>query len=394
MNVLRLTLLSASLLLITACASNTGKKEIDYRAASTQVPTLEVPPDLTAISVNDRYQIPGDATTYSEYSSQGGDLSPRIEPVLPQSKNARIERSGTERWLVVNDSPENIWAKLESFWPETGLPIKTRDRTAGIMETDWVENKANIPEAGLRKLLGQVKVLNNLYSSGTRDSYLTRLERSQDGIGTEVYISHKAMEEVGEGTATHWEARPSDPDMEAIVLQRLLVFLGGKPESIPIRSTPKQSNAAPIAKPMQAAVPAPVSSVVTPSVQAKPIELSQESASASSATFKTNAHGDTTLVIGQTRASSWSSIGKAIQQAGYAITQEDAPRGIYYISSKKAESGITSKFKFWGQSDLGEIYRVKVSSVATQTHVNVVNKYGRKDKISEQILSAIHEQLK
>ena len=113
---------------------------------------------------------------------------------MTQVKGVRIERDGAQRWLVVGDKPENVWPVVKAFWQENGLTIKSEDQAAGVMETDWAENRAKIPQGGIRSVIG--KVFDNLYSSGERDQYRVRLERSKDGVSTEIYITHRGMEEV------------------------------------------------------------------------------------------------------------------------------------------------------------------------------------------------------
>ena len=43
------------------------------------------------------------------------------------------------------------------------------------METDWAENRANLPQTGLRKLIG--KALDSVYDTGMRDMFRTRVEK-------------------------------------------------------------------------------------------------------------------------------------------------------------------------------------------------------------------------
>ena len=47
----------------------------------------------------------------------------------------------------------------------------------GIMETDWAENRAKIPQDFIRNTLG--KLLDSVYSTGERDRFRTRLERTR-----------------------------------------------------------------------------------------------------------------------------------------------------------------------------------------------------------------------
>ena len=146
---------------------------------------------------------------------------------MPPVRNVRIERKDAQRWLVVNDTADNVWPVVKAFWQENGLEIKIDNPQAGIIETDWSENRAKVPMDAFRKVLG--KVFDGLFSSGERDQYHTRLERSKDGKSTEIYITHYGMKEVEEcdNTGFRWLPRPSDPELEATMLQLLMNKLGG-----------------------------------------------------------------------------------------------------------------------------------------------------------------------
>jgi outer membrane protein assembly factor BamC len=101
------------------------------------------------------------------------------------------------------------------------------------METDWAENRAKLPQDIIRNTLG--KVFDSLYSTGERDKFRTRLERGADG-GTEIYITHRGMEEVyttSNKDRHHVAAAPADPELEAEFLRRLMVKLGGGTPSRP-----------------------------------------------------------------------------------------------------------------------------------------------------------------
>src|SRR5687768_5927599 len=208
-------------------------KKISYKSAG-KLPPLEVPPDLTAPGTDERYSVPdinpSGSATFSAYNkernrepgtvSSGSSILPSLEEA-----GVRVERAGTQRWLVVHGEPEDIWPVVKDFWHELGFLVKVEMPEAGVMETDWAENRAKIPEDILRNTLG--KLLDSLYSTAERDKFRTRLERGADGT-TEIYISHRGMSEVmeGAGVRTVWQPRPADPDLEAEMLARLMVRFG------------------------------------------------------------------------------------------------------------------------------------------------------------------------
>jgi len=205
-------------------------KKADYKQSRTEEP-LEIPPDLSSATIEDALVVPGGTppTTYSEYAS--GDQTkpaPGTTGVLVQPENLRIERSGDKQWLVAQASVEAVWPKVRDFWLQNGFLLTMDDPAVGILETEWAENRADIPQDIIRGTIG--KALDFLYSSPTRDRFRIRLERAS-ADSTEIFISHRGMEEVVQGssqneTGTIWTPRPSDPELEAEMLKRLMVFMG------------------------------------------------------------------------------------------------------------------------------------------------------------------------
>ena len=173
-------------------------KTIDYKSAG-RLPPLDIPPDLVQPAIDERYSIPelsssGSATLSTYNNERGGQQTTGMSTLLPSSiQNVYIERSGTQRWLVIPQSPDLVWPVVKEFWQELGFLIKIEIPEAGIMETDWAENRAKIPQDFIRTFISTF--LDSIYSTAERDKFRTRLERSETGY-TEIYISHRGMTEV------------------------------------------------------------------------------------------------------------------------------------------------------------------------------------------------------
>ncbi|MEO6422193.1 MAG: outer membrane protein assembly factor BamC, partial [Candidatus Nitrotoga sp.] len=233
MRTLYLIAIFSSLLILAGCSAlGIENKRVDYKSSAIKMPTLEVPPDLTTPVTKDQHTIPGSdgeiATSFSDFVK--GDHVAQVgvdATVLPKVKKVHLERSGTQRWLVVESKVENIWPLVKEFWQEQGFIIKSDIPAAGLIETDWTEKNVKIQKNGLSKMLS--KVFNTLHSSGEQDMYRTRLERSKDGGSSEIYISHRGMEEAldVDKNGYKWRPRPSDPELEASMLQLLMIKLGG-----------------------------------------------------------------------------------------------------------------------------------------------------------------------
>jgi len=222
-NSARLGLLGLTIAL-GACSVLEGDK-IDYKSAS-KGSTLEVPPDLKTLSRDTRYTVPGGVVSANAMQANQAAQPSGPQTAVSSLGDVRIERNGNQRWLVVNRPADQLWDPVREFWLENGFTLALDQSNIGIMETDWAENRAKIPQDFIRNTLG--RVLDSLYSTGERDKFRTRLERNAQG-GTEIYVSHRGMQEVFNTSTketTVWQPRAADPELEAEFLRRLLVKLG------------------------------------------------------------------------------------------------------------------------------------------------------------------------
>jgi outer membrane protein assembly factor BamC len=377
------TLLSVSLLVIGVLAGCSGNilpesKKIEYKSAG-KLPPLEIPPDLTQQSRDERYAVPDvsaskGSATYSAYSSEraGQARTTTAQDLLPQVDKMRIERSGTQRWLVVGGSPEKLWPGVKEFWQELGFLVNVEIPEAGILETDWAENRAKIPQDIIRGTLG--KVFDSLYSTAERDKFRTRLEKGAEPGTVEIYISHRGMYEifVNEGKSeTKWQPRPADPELEAEMLRRLMVRLGVEESR---------------AKTMVAA------------------DQKQERAKLSRST-----DGAGALLLEEAFDRAWRRVGLALDRVGFTVEDRDRSQGLYFVryvdpdidgKKKDDDKGILSKLMFWkgGASDKPSQaqYRIHVKTAGESTTVQVLTREGGVDRsdISKRILGLLHEQLK
>jgi outer membrane protein assembly factor BamC len=228
----RLTLVAAAAAL-AACTSTdffSGDK-IDYRSKAAKTSPLEVPPDLSQLSREARF-VP-QAGSVSATTYQSAAAAPTAAPAagaptiaLDTRGEFRVERIGNERWLVTSLPPEALWSRIKGFWQERGFTIVYESPDAGVMETDWAENRAKLPQDFVRNTIG--RVLDGLWSTGERDKFRTRIERTASG-GSEIFISHRGLVEVyvaPQQAETKWTTRPSDPQLEAEFLTRLMMTLG------------------------------------------------------------------------------------------------------------------------------------------------------------------------
>jgi len=369
-------------LLLGACSSLQSmmpeSKKVDYKSSG-KLPTLEVPPDLTRPTTDDRFAVPdpkGGTATFSEYNRDRSTQQRTVvsSTVLPPQDNVRVEREGNQRWLVVKGTPDQVWPVVKDFWQEVGFIVNVEMPEAGVMETDWNENRARISDPGLiRGLLG--KLLDSVYATSERDKFRTRLERGAEPGTTEVYVSHRGMEEVytsAQQENTKWQPRPPDPELEAEMLRRLMVRFGVQ------------------------------------EARAKSQVASASDKTPPRAALARGGANQGTLALDEQFDRAWRRVGLALDRVGFTVEDRDRSKGIYFvryidpqIDNKQPEKseGFLSKLKFWGSSDTKkktEQFRIQVKEVPTGAQVNVLNKDGLEEntETSRRILTLLHEQLK
>lgn len=224
-----------ALLALSGCSSVGSMLEgdrIDYRSGGRRTQPLEVPPDLTQLAREGRFNPQNTGSISASGYGQATQAAAAVSvPTVAASSvgDLRIERAGSQRWLVTSMTPEKLWPQLQSFWQDLGFTLVVNAPETGVIETEWAENRAKLPQDIIRNTVG--RVFDSLYSTGERDKYRTRVERTP--AGTEIYISHRGLEEVyadDKKDTTIWQPRPVDAQLEAEFLSRLMVKLGAKEE--------------------------------------------------------------------------------------------------------------------------------------------------------------------
>lgn len=347
--------------------------KIDYRSKGEKTAGLDVPPDLTQLTRDSRYQqSQGTAVSAASYQAAASAAAPAAAASVPLTiapqaiGDMRIERLGNERWLSSSLTPEQLWPQLQAFWKERGFRLATDEPKAGVMETDWAENRAKLPQDFVRSSIG--KVLDGLYSTGERDKFRTRIERN--GTGSEIYITHRGMIEVvtGQGRdSTIWQPRPAEPQLEGEFLSRLMLKLGAREEA---------AKAAGIS-PAEAGAPA----------RARIVE-GQAAAS---------------LQVDDSFDRAWRRVGVALDRRGFTVEDRDRTQGLYFVryvdpaKMGKEEPGFFAKLFGLDKNDSGPAkYRVSVKSAGERSVVSVLDGQGAPEnsEAGKRIAATLLEELK
>jgi outer membrane protein assembly factor BamC len=375
--------------------------KVAYETAQQSKAPLEVPPDLSQLPRDERFVVPDRPQTVTA-SGQQQAARPAAAPapaaaaaaataaVVPAGVVAKIERQGNQRWLAVNLPPDRVWPVLVDFWPSVGLKVEKSDAATGIMETAWAENRAKLPQDIIRRTLG--RVLDSVYSTGEMDKYRARVERTAQNT-SEIYVSHRGMIEVYTTSAqdqTKWQARPSDPELEAEILQRLLVQFdasAAKPTTtVAAPGAPAAPGARPAAGSTAAAVQAPAAAQ-----QARVVKGSDGRSER--------------LDVDDGFDRAWRRIGLALDRGAFTVEDRDRGKGIYFVryldpdyeAKVKSDQGFFSKIFSPDKPIPAPQYRVVVTGQsANQTVVTVQGVDGKPERspAGDRILALLNDQLR
>ena len=311
----------------------------DYKSTGKSKP-LEVPPDLTSITVKDTYSIPG-STTYSDFKEGNKDTG--IAKILPNPEGMKIVKAGSQRWLVVNASAEKIWPVIRDFWIDMGFAVKTENPETGVMETEWIDQqdlKVEDKKGALDKFDAW---LDRLSGIADRKKFRTRLDRGQQEGTTEIYMTHRSIdailddgkEKVRTGYGTYDTGYKNaekidqekeklgrrDDELDAELLRRLMIKLGlAEKRAKEIIATP---------------------------INQKRAEIKKE------------ADGSSSLEIQDPFDRAWRRVGLALDIIGFVIEDKDRSNGIYFVKyadvdiddSPKKKKGVLDSLMFWSDDD-------------------------------------------
>jgi outer membrane protein assembly factor BamC len=368
--------LASALMSISGCSAvgdTLSGDKVDYRSGGEKTAGLDVPPDLTQLTRDSRYQqTQGSAVSAASYqagtaAAAAAPAASAVATIAPQALgDMSIERLGNERWLRTPLTPEQLWPQLQAFWKERGFRLAADEPTAGVMETDWAENRAKLPQDFIRASIG--KVLEGLYSTGERDKFRTRVERATGG--SEVYITHRGMIEVVTGQSkegTIWQPRPAEPQLEGEFLSRLMLKLGARDEA----------------------------------AKAAGVSLSAPGAPARARLVDGQSAASLQVDDGFDRA--WRRVGVALDRSGFTVEDRDRTQGIYFVryvdpaNVGREEPGFFAKLFGLDKKDGGPAkYRVSVKGAGERSVVSVLDNQGAPESgvAGKRIAATLLEELK
>ncbi len=330
-------------------------KKINYYSDKT-VSSLDVPPDLTIPSSQKAFKLSQYVSNAPEeiidFSGEVKEEQKEASNILKEPSNIEVKKSGNRRWLVVGKKPDLIWGLSKSFLKSNGFPIKKVNKKIGLIETDFLENRAEIPEENLGMIRGFLGSKFSAYILPTVDKYRIRLEPIDDGKKTAVYLSLSSMAEVvtksgSKDENTVWQSSPKDQELETAMLYKLMVYLGGD------RTQAREK-------------------IITAKEQEKLVVSLAKGVS-----------GYAKLVFPMDQYDTWGNVGWAIDQLDIDVEDKDVKEGSFYINiARTQDKGLFSRI--FGDSSIKKPFQILVrqtSSNTTEVYFNDISEENEQSTI-------------
>jgi outer membrane protein assembly factor BamC len=197
------------------------------------------------------------------------------------------------------------------------------------------------------------------------------LEAGSEPGTTEIYVSHRGLEEVytsSEKTSTGWQFRPSDKSLEIEMLGRMMVKFGFATDKV-----------------------VAIAGATPQAVQAR-------------ATYDTAKGG--VLTVSEPFDRSWRRVGLALDRSGFTVEDRDRSKGMFFVryidpendSAKGNKKSWVDWLAFWRSDKPADRpqYRIKVSDGGATSDVEVQSADGKPDNsaTAKRILTLLFEQLR
>ena len=171
---------------------------------STEMPPMQVPANLSASAITELLVIPPISNEYLDADKEFE--APRPHLVTGNTAiEVKIQKLDARRWIVINNPPNVVWARVKHFLDEKQFALAEVDAVMGLMETDWLKLD-NEPD--------------------TKDRYRLKLEQGIHPNTTEIHVTQITVAASVPGTGSvNWPANSMNPDREKWMLDQLSNYL-------------------------------------------------------------------------------------------------------------------------------------------------------------------------
>ena len=298
-------------------------KKSEYKK-SESMPDLEIPPDLTADSINDSMNIPNEApVTLSRYRNPG-------------------TRGGTEVSIGTTDADEQLlslampvnqlWPELLEFVGSKNYPVELEDSELGVLETGWsqVEEQAGLQHRYKYRIFAEPGATADVSVLIISQERQTRLDDNSD-----------------------WLDQDKDAGLERQFAADLSLFIdAGAPVAEPATA---------VASSVDAGADTGAVTRSEPGTQLRVVDAGE---------------GKMYLSIPEAFELAWKNTGVALRNSGLQVVGGDADKGFYLVTGgapqRSEKKGFFSRLAFW-KGDGDASWQISLTGVGNKTELIVVN---------------------
>ncbi|WP_049722043.1 outer membrane protein assembly factor BamC [Gilvimarinus polysaccharolyticus] len=181
-------------------------REGDYQKAEKTEP-LKVPEGMKSDKLGERYPIPPiTASEFDDIAHEGSSKVPRPQPLATNlmQENVKIQRLASERWILMNVSPGEVWPRVRAFMNDNNIDVANADIGRGLVDSHWLQFKSDL---------------------STTDRYRVQIDQGVQPETSEIHVLHQSIDGNNTADAPAWPAASSSSEREAWMLDELAATL-------------------------------------------------------------------------------------------------------------------------------------------------------------------------
>ena len=283
-------------------------KSQDYKKAR-EVPPLEVPDGKDSTSLGEMYPIP---PITDNMLLSGKFEVPRPSPLVAgvEDEQVKIQTLGEESWALINSAPGQVWPQIRAFLSVSQIPVARVDASAGIIDSAWV----------------------NLEGEPMASRFRFRIDQGVQRGTSELHVLQMSQA----GDVDNWPGSSDKPAQENEMLRAVAQYIANSADSTPVSMMADQA----------------ISAVGKISIQEGP-------------------DNDIYIRLSLPYDRAWASVGRAIEESNFEITDRDRSAGKYYVRFLGTQSKEEEGWFDWmlGDDDdplVGQVFVVSVDSLDAQ----------------------------
>jgi len=143
----------------------------DYLKAEEQE-VMQIPEGAAVETFDELYRVPKVSATENNLLNEEGEFEvprPVDVAVNVHEEKVKIQRLGSDRWVMINSSPSEVWPRVRSWLASNNIYVVFADASQGVIETAWLRFGGDTER---------------------KDKFQVRVEQGVQINSTEIHVTH------------------------------------------------------------------------------------------------------------------------------------------------------------------------------------------------------------